>query len=161
MKQLPRLHLLLLVTAWILGFLWGPAGFFVVGGWLLAGEVLLWRLDLVQQPHRRARWRGVPSTARLGALPSYDDIRHAIDMGAHSGREFDFVMRRRLQRIAAARLSARHGIDLHREPDRARATLGEPLWRLVDPRRPVSVDRAGHGVSVRDLAAHIHRLEQL
>ncbi len=70
-------------------------------------------------------------------------------------------MRRRLQRIAAARLSARHGIDLHREPDRARATLGEPLWRLVDPRRPVSVDRAGHGVSVRDLAAHIHRLEQL
>ena len=158
---MPRLHLLLLVAAWIAGFAWGPAGFFVAGAGLLLVEMVLWRIDLVELPRRRRRWRGVPESARLGELASYDDIRHGIDMGAHSGREFDFGMRRHLQKIAAARLSAQRGIDLHREPEQAREALGEPLWRLVDPARQISTQRVGHGVPPRQLAELVDRLERL
>lgn len=161
MKHLPKLHLLLLVVAWLLAFLWGPLGFLVVGAWLLAAQLLLWGLDLTPLPRLQTRLRDLPDSVRLGELPSYDDVRHAVDMGAHSGREFDFGMRRHLTRIAAARLTARRGIDLHREPEQAHALLGDRLWHLVDPRRPVSTARVGAGVPTAELAELVDRLERL
>jgi hypothetical protein len=158
---MPGLHRLLLIATWIAGFWWGPAGFFVAGAALLAVEALLWRLDMVELPRMRLRWRELPDSVRLGDLPSYDAIRHAISTGAHSGREFDFGLRRHLQRVAAARLADKRGIDLHREAGAARDALGERLWWLVNPDRPVSREHVGGGVPPAQLADFVDRLERL
>ena len=158
---MPAPHRLLLIAIWIVGFLWGPVGFFLAGSALLAVEVLLWRLDMVELPRLRRRWRDLPDSVPLGDVPSYDDVRHAIDTGAHSGRAFDFGLRRHLQRIAAARLADRRGVDLHREPEAARAALGEQLWWWVDPDRPISREHVGGGLPPAQLTEIVNRLERL
>ncbi|WP_236576220.1 hypothetical protein [Streptomyces sp. HF10] len=43
------------------------------------------------------------------------------------------VMRPQLQRLFAARLAERHGVLMHRNPQRARALVGAELWPWIDP----------------------------
>ena len=76
--------------------------------------------------------------------------------------EFDLHYRLRplLRKLAAERLLGKHGVDLDREPERARPLLGEDLWELVRPEREVG-RRSGPGVPAALLAAHVARLEQL
>lgn len=66
-----------------------------------------------------------------------------------------------LRTAAAARLSARHGIDLARTPDEAQARLGEEAWELVRPDRPEPQDRHDRGVSRAALARVIAQVEAL
>jgi len=161
MRHLPRLHLLLLVLAWVAAVTWGTAGVVVVGGLVLALEVLVWRAEL-SRPYR-VRLDRLRAGLRRGSrpAPSYDAVRHALRLGAHSRREFDFGMRRRLERIASTRLVDAYGVDLHRDPDRARILLGPEAWELLDPRRPVSGDRGGGGVSLATIKRLVDRLERL
>lgn len=42
-------------------------------------------------------------------------------------------LRPHLQRLFAAQLAARHGTDLYRAPERARALVGAELWPWIDP----------------------------
>ncbi|MEU2881163.1 hypothetical protein ABZ651_34290, partial [Streptomyces sp. NPDC007070] len=53
----------------------------------------------------------------------------AEDGAAH----FRAVMRPQLQRLFAARLAERHGVAMHRSPERARALVGAELWPWIDP----------------------------
>lgn len=46
------------------------------------------------------------------------------------------VMREQLQRLFAARLAERHGVPLYRDPQRARALVGDELWPWIDPGAP-------------------------
>ncbi len=158
-----RLHAALFVLAWVAVFLLGPVGVVPAVGALVAVELLLWRLDLLQLPRSRRPGRDLPATGdRLAAeVPSYDDVRHAVSVGAHSRREFDFGLRRRLQRIASTRLLDRHGIDLTGDPERVAELLGPQAWPLLDPRRPVSRERGRHGVDRHTLGAVVDRLESL
>jgi hypothetical protein len=94
-------------------------------------------------------------------VPSYDAVRHAIAMGAHSRREFDFNMRRRLERVASTRLDVEHGVDLQRDPETARRVLGDDVFELLDPGRPISADRTGGGVRPDRLTRVVDRLERL
>ena len=43
------------------------------------------------------------------------------------------VMRPQLQRLFAARLAERHGVEMYRHPQRARALVGADLWPWIDP----------------------------
>jgi len=43
------------------------------------------------------------------------------------------VMRPELQRLFAARLAARHGVAMYRNPQRARSLVGAELWPWIDP----------------------------
>jgi hypothetical protein len=45
----------------------------------------------------------------------------------------DTVLRPQLQRLFAARLAERHGVAMHRNPQRARALVGAELWPWIDP----------------------------
>jgi hypothetical protein len=59
-----------------------------------------------------------------------------------------------LAELTDERLRLRHGITRESDPQRARALLGEPYWRMLaepDSRPP----------KARDLAAHVETLEQL
>ncbi|MPZ60282.1 MAG: hypothetical protein GEU93_03080 [Propionibacteriales bacterium] len=161
MKRLPMIHVLLFVAAWVVGYLSGPVGLVIATSVLVGLELVLWRVDLVELPRRRRTWFEVAERDRRGAAPAYDDIRHAVLMGRHSRREFDFALRRRLEHIASSRLAESEDVDLHRDPERARAILGADLWSLIDPRRPISRDRTGGGVSEAELAEFVDRLEKL
>ena len=66
-----------------------------------------------------------------------------------------------LRAAAAARLASRHGVELDRRPDAARALLGEEAWELLRPDRPEPADRFGRGVPRERVAAVIERVESL
>ena len=66
-----------------------------------------------------------------------------------------------LRAAAAARLASRHGIELDRRPDAARALLGEHAWELLRSDRPEPADRHGPGVPRAHVAALIERIESL
>jgi len=66
-----------------------------------------------------------------------------------------------LRAAAAARLASRHGIELDRRPEAARALLGEEAWALLRPDRPAPEDRHGPGVPRERVAALIERVESL
>lgn len=66
-----------------------------------------------------------------------------------------------LRSTAAARLAARHGVELDRRPESARALLGDEVWELLRPDRPAPADRHGPGVPREQIAAAIERVESL
>ena len=66
-----------------------------------------------------------------------------------------------LRATAAARIAARHGFELERRPEAARALLGDDAWELLRPDRPEPEDRHGPGVPHERVAAVIERVESL
>lgn len=66
-----------------------------------------------------------------------------------------------LRAAATARLASRHGIDLDRRPDAARALLGEDAWELLRPDRPEPENRHGPGVPRAEVAALVECVESL
>ena len=66
-----------------------------------------------------------------------------------------------LRATAAARIAARHGFELERRPEAARALLGEDVWELLRPDRPAPEDRHASGVPRKRIAAVIERVESL
>jgi hypothetical protein len=107
---------------------------------------------------RYRRWRG---TYRLGQFPSYDKAISDLAWGRYSRRDFDVLMRKRLLRSAAVRLADRHGVDLDRQPERARQLLGEHAWRVLAPSSAASQDRSRGGVGVQDVERVVSAIEGL
>ena len=66
-----------------------------------------------------------------------------------------------LRTAAAARLAARHGVELARRPETARTLLGDDVWELLRPDRPAPADRHGPGLRREQIAAVIERVESL
>ena len=63
-----------------------------------------------------------------------------------------------LRELAAARLR-RRGVQLDHDGDRARELLGDELWEIVRPGRPMPADRFGPGLSGSELRRLVERLE--
>jgi hypothetical protein len=59
-----------------------------------------------------------------------------------------------LRGVAASRLGSRHGIELDRSPDAARAVLGDEAWQWLRPDRPEPADRFDPGIP-REQAEHL------
>jgi hypothetical protein len=66
-----------------------------------------------------------------------------------------------LRTAASARIAARHGFELERRPDAARALLGAQAWELLRPDRPEPADRHDAGIPQAQIAAVITRIEEL
>jgi hypothetical protein len=66
-----------------------------------------------------------------------------------------------LRATAAARLASRHGVELERQPEAARALLGEEAWEWLRPDRPEPADRFGRGVPRDRVTAVIELVESL
>jgi hypothetical protein len=76
--------------------------------------------------------------------------------------ETHFDLRPVLRDLAAHRLRAGHGIELDRDPARARQLLGESLFELVRADRPIPNDRqARNAASAQEAIAFVHTLEAL
>jgi hypothetical protein len=66
-----------------------------------------------------------------------------------------------LREAAAARLAARHGVDLAARPREAEELLGSEAWELLRPDRPPPADRNATGLPLARVEALVGRLEQL
>jgi hypothetical protein len=66
-----------------------------------------------------------------------------------------------LRATASARLAARHGLEPGRRPEQERELLGEEVWELLRPDRPVPADRHGPGLREEQVVAVIEKVESL
>jgi hypothetical protein len=88
-------------------------------------------------------------------------VERELELGIANAASAHYRLLPRLRAAAAARLASRHGVELERRPDAARALLGEEAWELLRPDRPEPVDRFGPGVPRATVAALIERAESL
>jgi hypothetical protein len=108
-------------------------------------------------PPKRRRSRRGPARPELPHRVERLERRVAVAVGsaldAHTG------VRPVLREIAGERL-ARRGIALDADPD-APGLLGDELWELVRPDRPVPDRVDPHGLPLRELRRHLDTLEAL
>ncbi len=115
-----------------------------------------------RDPARRSETDGRSGRATAAhQLASYRRVRNEVSGGLHAQWEYDHGLRRRLRRILAVRLLETAGVDLDRQPERARDLLGAELWPLVDPRAAPTDDRDRPGVSAAALDTLVDRLERM
>jgi hypothetical protein len=92
-----------------------------------------------------------------GELALVHDVRQSTVSAFH----LHLRLRPVLREIAAHRLWTRFGVDLDREPERARGLVGAAAWELVRPERPAPVDRLGPGPpgsALRHVADELERI---
>jgi hypothetical protein len=92
---------------------------------------------------------------------TYRRVAEQLSWARVSPRHYDVVTRPLLQGLMASRLAERHGIDVHQNPDAARALLGEDVWHWLDPARPASGASRPPGLDARGLGTVVDRLEAL
>ncbi|MFE1789772.1 hypothetical protein ACFW7J_15520 [Streptomyces sp. NPDC059525] len=79
-----------------------------------------------------------PTRVLSGRAPALGRWRRTVAdaLGDDGEEHLRTVMRPQLQRLFAARLAERHGVEMYRNPDRARALVGNTLWPWIDPGAP-------------------------
>ncbi len=93
-------------------------------------------------------------------IAELDRIDRRVVLGAANEFDLHYRLRPLLRQVAAERLYGLHGVDLDRDPERARPLLGDQLWELLRPDREVG-RRSGPGLPAAELARHVAQLEQL
>ena len=88
-------------------------------------------------------------------------VERALELGIFSELNAQRNVLPLLRTAAAARLAAKHGVELERRPEVARELLGEDVWDLIRPDRPEPRDRHARGIPRPRLAAAIARVESL
>jgi hypothetical protein len=88
-------------------------------------------------------------------------LQRDVELSRANALHFHIRLRPVLREIAAHRVRSRYGIELEREPGRARELIPAAAWELVDPHRPPPEDRLGPGPSVESLSVVVGELERL
>jgi hypothetical protein len=93
-------------------------------------------------------------------IAELERIDRLVVLGAANEFDLHYRLRPLLRQLAGERLYGHYGVDLDRDPGRARQLLGEELWQLVSAEREVG-RRTGPGLPPAELAGHVERLEAL
>jgi hypothetical protein len=111
-----------------------------------------------ESPFDTALGRPAEESERLPEL-----VRLEREVGLAQASEFDLYHRLRpaLRDIAAGLLFVRRGIDLDRQPERAREALGEETFELVRADREPPWDRTASGPTLDELRRVVASLEGL
>ena len=88
-------------------------------------------------------------------------LQREVELSRADELHFHVRLRPVLREIAAHRLRSHYGIDLDREPARARELVPAVAWAVVDPNRAPPEDRLAPGPTVRSLNAVVDELERL
>lgn len=92
----------------------------------------------------------------------YRTIARQLAASSWSAHDLHFRLRPLIQEIARARLVRQHGVDLDRDPERARELIGNGrLWELIRPDRKQPEDREARGWSESELERLVDELEDL
>jgi hypothetical protein len=109
-------------------------------------------------PFRASLRRRVAGVQRPEALVR---LEREVAMAGSSGFDVRHRLRPVLTELVQSLLAARRGIDLEREPERARAVIGEDAWMLVDPDQPPAADRRSEAIDVDRLERAVSALERV
>jgi hypothetical protein len=138
----------------------------VLDGWLLAmGGVIL--LALFRVTRLRAPAAASPLDRALERMrppePASPELTLERDLSLSRAIGFHFHVRLRpvLREIASHRLRTRYGVDLDREPGRARELIPARAWAVVDPDRRPPEDRLAPGPTVAEISAVVDELERI
>jgi hypothetical protein len=93
-------------------------------------------------------------------IAELDRIDRLVVLGAANEFDLHYRLRPLLRQLAGDRLYGHYGVELDRDPERARQLLGGELWQLVSEERQLG-RRTGPGLPPAELAAHVERLEAL
>jgi hypothetical protein len=83
-------------------------------------------------------------------------LEHRLEATSWDGSKYDRNVRPVLARLAAERLRQKYGIDVQRQPQRAREVLGDQLWSLM-----VDIQTASPPQSQARLSALVAAIEAL
>jgi hypothetical protein len=84
-------------------------------------------------------------------------LEYRLSWGTVERSRFEQRVRPLLTRLAEERLVQRHGIDRHREPERARVVVGEQLWVLMTG----PADSEAKPPSSRQVSQWVDRIEAI
>jgi hypothetical protein len=84
-----------------------------------------------------------------------------VELSLLSAVHLHVRLRPLLREIAAHRLLKHYGVQLDREPARARELIGVSAWELVRPDRPGPADRLSAGPPLSELRAVASELERV
>ncbi len=104
--------------------------------------------------------RDAEKPERPPPIAELERIDRLVVLGAANEFDLHYRLRPLLRQVAGDRLHGRYGVELDRDPERARQLLGDQLWQLVSADREVG-RRTGPGLPAAELAAHVERLEAL
>lgn len=131
----------------------------------LAAVVMLMLVRTVAAllPERRPSLFDSALRAMQAPAPAIGELSLERDVELGRVNAFHFYSRVRpvLREIAASRLKRRYGVDLDREPARARELLGTSAWETVRPDAQPPADRLGRGPSVASVRAVVDELERV
>lgn len=88
-------------------------------------------------------------------------LEREVSMAGTAAFDVHYRLRPSLVVLASGLLSARRGISLEREPERAQAVLGDDAWELVRPDRPQPDQRLAGGIDARTLERVVVALERI
>jgi hypothetical protein len=156
----------LLLTLLLLGLLLSLPGrrATFAGVYVLAvGALAVTTVVASLRPLRVDRWARSPferppdRPPRPEPLAELERIDRTLVLAASSSFDVHHRLRPLLRQLAAERLHARHGIELDRQPERARALLGDELWEVVRPDR--ELDRHAPGLPLARCARLVDAVE--
>jgi len=129
----------------------------VVGGVALFNVVILIREAYPPAPHVTQIARALEHEEEEPTrLPELERVERELTMATATSFDLHTRFRPLARDIATARLAAR-GRKLEESEDE----LGEELWALVRPDRPIPTDRHGAGISPESVERVVDRLEAL
>jgi hypothetical protein len=88
-------------------------------------------------------------------------LEREVTLGVASTYDFHFRLRPTLRETAGGLLAVRRGIDLDRQPERAREALGDETWQLVRPDVEPPSDRLSRGIDPAVLHRVVDALERI
>jgi type IV secretory pathway TrbD component len=158
-------------TAILLGLLIFRAPFLglAVRLWLVAlAAIVVWAISArwltgwsrAESEARQLDWRRSRRSRPAEPVRALEELEHAVEFAGSTAFDFHFRLRPHLVRAATAGLE-RHGVELGRQPERARQLLGEEAWELVRPDRAAPERRNAPGMELGRLQRVVDRLDAL
>ncbi len=102
-----------------------------------------------------------PPPAAVGRPESLLRLEREVTIAVSSDLDVHQRLRPAVAGLATGLLASRRGIDLERDPERARAELGEDVWALVRPDRPHPSRDLGGGIDAAALTRIVESLERI
>ena len=112
----------------------------------------------VPSPFEGSLRRHQPSAERPSSLSR---LEREVSMAGSAAFDVHFRLRPVITELATELLSSRRGIELERDPEQARAALGDDVWELVRSDRPQPAERHGSGIDEAGLGRVVTALERV
>ncbi len=111
-----------------------------------------------RSPFDAPRTRPAGERSQLAELAR---VEREVSLATGTAFDVHYRLRPALREVAAHRLATRRGIDLDRDPQAARAALGDEVWAIVKPDRERPAYHHAPGVPLERVRRAVEALERI